>query len=192
MPHQADLTPVPYQETKRYRPYLTAEKVQMAIDHAMPSLTPYFRDDTVIICNLDGAEWFISQILARLPGEHSSRVKKVKVTSATGQASHGQPRVERWLDNPEEVNGADIVIPEDINDGGHTLKKLYELLGENHPRSIHSIVLFDKRGVPKVFSPDEVVMEIDNKYVFGSGLDDGTGFGRDFPGLYEVIQTPSL
>lgn len=187
MPHAADSSPVPYEETARYRRYLSEQEVADSIDRAMPMIAPHFTDNAIFICNLDGAEWFLGQILSRVGIDRSGQVRRVKVTSATGQARHGEPRVEQWLANPEEINGVDVVVPEDINDGGHTLAKVCQLLEENEPKSITTIVLFDKQGVQKSYTPDIVVREIENRYVFGSGLDDGTGFGRDFPGLYEVL-----
>jgi len=174
------------------RQYLSEGDVSRIIDRHMREVIPFINNPNgLTVINLDGARWFAQQLLyraSRITGEdHSDQARYIKVKSATGQAQHGEVHIERWFSNPAEVRGKDIFVPEDINDLGHTLKKVVAELTKFSPKSITTAAQFEKDGVPKSFTPDIIFAHVPNKYWIGSGLDDGAGYGRELPGLWEVI-----
>lgn len=176
----------------RRREYLSGHTVDRIIDRKLSTIAPYILNPNVlIVVNLEGARWFVNKLVYEVSKkygvDHSDLARYIKVKSATGQAQHGEPHIEQWFTHPEEVEGKDVLVPEDINDNGHTLKKVQEKLLELKPKSIMTAVLFEKDDVPKVFTPDIIFAHVPNKYWIGSGLDDGTGYGRELPGLWEVI-----
>ncbi len=175
--------------------FWSVETVSGIIDAHLQEVIPHIdRPDSIIVVNLEGARWFAWQLLYRAAqvtgNDRSDQARYVKVTSATGQATHGEPRIEQWFANPREVEGKYVFVPEDINDNGLTLKTLYAKLQQLSPASIVTAVLFDKDGVVKHFQPDIVFARVPKRYWIGSGLDDGKGYGRELPGLWEVCNLP--
>jgi hypoxanthine phosphoribosyltransferase len=74
------------------------------------------------------------------------------------------------LDEP--IGGKDILIVEDIIDTGYTLSYLLQLLQARSPASIRICTLLSKpsRRI-KDIPVDYIGFDIEDKYVFGYGLD---------------------
>ncbi len=79
-------------------------------------------------------------------------------------------RLVKDLDN--EIEGKDILIVEDIVDSGVTLKYLLQLLSPRNPASLKICTLLNKWERRTTDIPvDYIGFDIENKYVFGYGLD---------------------
>ena len=96
-----------------------------------------------------------------------------------GKTSSGQVRVLKDLDIA--VEGADILIVEDIIDSGVTLNYLTQLLQQRQPRSVKVATLLDK--------PDRRMRPVDVKYV-GFVIPDEfvVGYGLDYAEKYRNLR----
>ena len=83
--------------------------------------------------------------------------------------------------HPFSVEGADLLIIEDILDTGVTLTRLQERLRSRRPQRIRTAVLLDKscRRTVEV-EVDYIGFEIPDKWVVGYGLDEEEAF-RNMP-----------
>ena len=98
-----------------------------------------------------------------------------------GKTSSGEVRVTKDLDIT--VEGADLLIVEDIVDSGVTLNYLMHLLEQRRPRSIRIAALLDKpeRRIRPVHV-SYVGFRIADEFVVGYGLD----FAEKYRNLREV------
>jgi len=172
--------------------YLTADAVAAALDRSAEIISSYIDERTIILCNLNGALWFTAQTLDRLSilrknVSFQPQLRFIKVTSTASLMTRGIPLVVRWFDNPGEVAGRKVVIFEDIIDTGETLVAITNVISQFKPGEVSTFALFEKDGTHKTFAVDHSVLHIENKFVFGSGLDDSKDYGRDAPGLWEIV-----
>jgi hypoxanthine phosphoribosyltransferase len=87
-----------------------------------------------------------------------------------GKTSSGEVKVTKDLDNL--VEGANVLIVEDIVDSGVTLSYLLQLLQQRRPRSLRIAALLDKPE--RRLRPVEVTyvgFKIPDEFVVGYGLD---------------------
>ena len=128
-----------------------------------------------VLALLDGAFMFCADLVRRLPVP--VRLALVPVVSAR---RGGDPdRIALPLGF--EVEGADILVVEDILDTGRTLAALKEHLLRRRPRRVRIAVLLDKpsgREVP--LRPDYTGFQVGNHWVVGYGLD-ADGLYRNLP-----------
>jgi hypoxanthine phosphoribosyltransferase len=75
---------------------------------------------------------------------------------------------------PFPIEGADLLVIEDILDSGHTLKHLQSRMTARRPMRVRTAVLLDKKPRREVEVPvDYVGFDIPDLWVVGFGLDDG-------------------
>lgn len=75
---------------------------------------------------------------------------------------------------PFPIEGADLLVIEDILDTGHTLRHLQRRMLARRPARLRTAVLLDKKPRREVEVPvDYVGFEIPDRWVVGYGLDDG-------------------
>lgn len=133
-----------------------------------------------VLAPLDGAFMFCADLVRRLP--MPVRIALVPVASV---ARGGDPgRVALPLDFP--VEGADLLIVEDILDTGCTLAALRERLERRRPRRIRIAVLLDKPARRRVdVRPDYVGFQVPDRWIVGYGLD-ADGLYRNLPYVSHV------
>ena len=134
-----------------------------AIDHDYPEGTLY------LICILKGACFFLADLARAI--HRDTFIDFMGISSYGSQkTSSGQVRVTKDLDI--SVEGADLLIVEDIIDSGVTLNYLTQLLQQRHPRSVRVATLLDKpeRRVRPV-DVAYVGFKIPDEFVVGYGLD---------------------
>ncbi len=91
-------------------------------------------------------------------------------------------------DLDEDIEGADILLIEDIVDSGHTLSKVLAMLALRNPRSLKVCTLLDKPSGREVdINVQWVGFEIPDAFVVGYGLDYSQRY-RNLPYLGKVIQ----
>jgi hypoxanthine phosphoribosyltransferase len=87
-----------------------------------------------------------------------------------GTSTSGAVQLTKDLDT--SLEGADVLIVEDIADTGLTLRYLYNMLKARHPSSLKVIALLSKPSRRTVDVPvDYVGFEIADRFVVGYGLD---------------------
>lgn len=93
-----------------------------------------------------------------------------------------------WKTLPQlDVTGRTIVIVDDILDTGLTLKSLVDFFEQRKAKQVLTAVLINKkvkRAEGGLDFADFVGLEVEDKFVFGYGLD-YKGFWRNAAGIYE-------
>lgn len=124
---------------------------------------------SLVICPvLTGAFIFAADLVRRLtiPCE----IRMVRYVSYSGMKSTGNVRCE--LPFPEEIEGRDVLIVEDVVDSGLSMQKMLEEVWALKPASVRVCTLLMK---PKAFkgnySVDYVGKEIGNEFIVGYGMD---------------------
>lgn len=126
--------------------------------------------DLLLICVLKGGVMFLTDLMRHLQVPHAIDFLAVSSYGKGARASSGNVRID--MDLTEEVTGRHVLIVEDIIDSGHTLKFVMEVLKARNPASIKLCTLLDKPSRRTVdIDIDYCGFEIENKYVFGYGLD---------------------
>ena len=128
-----------------------------------------------VIALMDGAFMFCADLVRRLP-----MPVRLAMTPVLSVERGGDPgRVMLPLDFP--VEGADVLIVEDILDTGRTLAALKERLLRKRPRRLRIAVLLDKPARRQArIEPDYVGFEVPDRWVVGYGLD-ADGLWRNLP-----------
>jgi hypoxanthine phosphoribosyltransferase len=164
---------------------VSKEEIEAALDSMAADIHAKLENtNPVLLCVLKGGIVLTGNLLPRLdfPLEldcvHASRY---------GGAWPGGEIV--WKVVPK-TNLADrtVLIVDDILDGGVTLTSIIDFCKEQKARAVYTAVLLDKPtarlagGLP---TADFTGLSIENRYVFGYGLD-YKEYLRNAPGIYEV------
>ncbi len=122
-----------------------------------------------LICILKGACFFMADLARAIPRDVSIEFMGIS-SYGKGKTSSGQVRVTKDLDS--SIEGAHVLIVEDIVDSGVTLQYLTSVLEQRHPRSLRIAALLDKPE--RRLRPVEVTyvgFAIPDEFVVGYGLD---------------------
>ncbi len=125
--------------------------------------------DLHLICILKGACFFMSDLARAIKRDVSLHFMGIS-SYGRGKSTSGEVQVTKDLDI--SVEGADLLIVEDIVDSGVTLNYLVHLLAQRKPRSIRIAALLDKPD--RRMRPVEVSyvgFRIPDEFVVGYGLD---------------------
>jgi hypoxanthine phosphoribosyltransferase len=149
---------------------LPEEKIQARILELGAEITRDYPDGTLyLICILKGACFFMADLARAI--QRDAFIEFMGISSyGKEKTTSGQVRVTKDLDIA--VEGADLLIVEDIIDSGVTLNYLTQLLQQRHPRSIRIVTLLDKPE--RRLRPVDVAyvgFEIPDEFVVGYGLD---------------------
>ena len=138
----------------------------------------------VFIGVLNGSFLFMADLLKEI--DIACEVGFIRVASYHGTESSGQ--VKEAFGLPEDLEGRDVIIIEDIVDTGLTLKYILEKVNALKPASIRVCSLLFKPAA--LLQPIEeltyVGFEIPNEFVVGYGLD-YDGLGRNLKDIYRAI-----
>ena len=124
----------------------------------------------LFVCILKGSVFFFADLLRNITIPAQMDFMSVSSYGAGTQTS-GVVKIIKDLD-AEVVNGADLLIVEDILDSGVTLEYLMKILSVRNPNSIKICTLLDKpeRRKANVFA-DYAGAQIPDAFVVGYGLD---------------------
>jgi len=129
----------------------------------------YANGNLHLICILKGACFFMADLARAL--HRDAFVDFMGISSyGKGKTTSGEVKVTKDLDI--SVEGADLLIVEDIVDSGVTLNYLIHVLEQRKPRSVRIAALLDKperRQRPVKVS--YVGFRIPDEFVVGYGLD---------------------
>ncbi len=133
-----------------------------------------------LVCILKGAYVFLADLARAIHRE--TFVEFMGISSyGKGKTSSGEVKVTKDLDN--SVEGANVLIVEDIVDSGVTLSYLMQVLNQRKPRSVRIAALLDKPE--RRLRPVEVTyvgFKIPDEFVVGYGLD----YGEKYRNLRDV------
>jgi hypoxanthine phosphoribosyltransferase len=122
-----------------------------------------------LVCILKGATFFMSDLARAIQRDVIVDFMGIS-TYGKGKTSSGEVKVTKDLD--ASLEGADVLVVEDIVDSGITLSYLLHVLEQRKPKSIRIVALLDKperrqRPVQVTY----VGFQIPDRFVVGYGLD---------------------
>ncbi|MCU1261915.1 MAG: hypoxanthine phosphoribosyltransferase [Bryobacterales bacterium] len=161
------------------RPLLSEEIIQKRILELGAEIDRDYPDGTLyLICILKGACFFLADLARAI--KRDTFIDFMGISSyGKAKTSSGQVRVTKDLDIA--VEGADLLIVEDIIDSGVTLNYLTQLLQQRNPRSVRIATLLDK--------PERRLRRVDVRYV-GFHIPDEfvVGYGLDYAEKYRNLR----
>jgi hypoxanthine phosphoribosyltransferase len=152
------------------RPLLSEEQIQKRIHEIGAKIDIDYPDGTLyLICILKGACYFLADLSRAI--KRDAFIDFMSISSyGRGKTSSGEVKIIKDLDI--SLEGADVLIVEDIVDTGLTLNYLLALLKQRKPKSIRVAALLDK--VSRRIRPVDIGytgFEIPDEFVVGYGLD---------------------
>jgi hypoxanthine phosphoribosyltransferase len=152
------------------RTLITEERLQTRIREIGSQITADYPDGTLyLITILKGACFFLADLARCI--ERDVYIDFMAISSyGSEKTSSGEVRIIKDIDI--SLEGADVLIVEDIIDSGVTLSYLMNLLQQRRPRSVRIVTLLDKperrkRHVDVAY----VGFQIPDEFVVGYGLD---------------------
>jgi hypoxanthine phosphoribosyltransferase len=149
---------------------ISAAKIQARIRELGEQISSDYPDGHLhLICILKGACFFLTDLARAMQRDVFVDFMGIS-TYGRGKTSSGEVKVTKDLDI--ELEGADVLIVEDIVDSGVTLNYLMHLLAQRNPKSLRIVALLDKPE--RRLRPVEVSyvgFQIPDRFVVGYGLD---------------------
>ena len=156
--------------TANLRVLIPAERIQARIQELGQQISRDYPDGNLhMIGILKGAVIFMSDLARAM--KRDVFIDFMGISSyGKGKSSSGEVKVTKDLD--VSLEGADVLIVEDIVDSGITLNYLMHVIDQRRPRSIRIAALLDKpeRRLRPVHV-NYVGFEIPDEFVVGYGLD---------------------
>lgn len=148
----------------------------------------YKNDDKPIICVcvLRGAVMFFADLMKELPGD---RISFDFITLSSYEATGTTGNVRLIQDIRSSVDGAHVLIVEDIVDSGYTLSFLKQYFADKNAADVKIATLLDKPLGRKVdICADFTAFVLErNAFIIGYGLDLDQKY-RNIDSILEVIQ----
>jgi len=163
------------------RVLIPADRIQARIKELGAQIAADYPDgDLFLLGILKGAFVFLSDLARAI--ERPVKIDFIGISSyGKGKTSSGEVKLTRDLDST--IEGADVLVVEDIVDSGVTLTYLVHVLEQRRPRSIRIVALLDKPERRKApVKVDYVGFQIPDEFVIGYGLD----FAEDYRNLNDV------
>ena len=137
----------------------------------------------ILIGVLNGSFLFMADLIKEI--EIPCEVAFIRVSSYEGTATTG--RIKETFGLPEDLQGRDVILVEDIVDTGFTLKSILEKVYQQQPSSVRVCSLLYKPAAiqSSINELEYVGFEIPNEFVVGYGLD-YNGLGRNLKDIYKV------
>jgi hypoxanthine phosphoribosyltransferase len=159
-------------------PVSSAQEVQGAVERVAAEIEKRLADAyPLVLAVMGGAVVFAGQILPRLrfPLDfdylHATRY---------GSATRGSG-IEWRVTPPAGIEGRNVLVLDDILDGGDTMAAIRDRLMGLGARSFHCAVLVEKvLKREKPIRADFIGLEIPDRFVFGCGMD-AKGYWRNLP-----------
>ena len=152
------------------RPLLSEDRIRQRVLEIGARIDADYPDGTLLlICILKGACYFLADLSRAI--KRDALIDFIGISSyGRGQTSSGEVKITKDLDI--SIEGADVLIVEDIIDSGVTLSYLTGLLQQRKPKTVRIAALLDKPE-SRVRPVDVacVGFRIPDEFVVGYGLD---------------------
>src|ERR1700680_1900496 len=163
------------------RPLLSEETIRTRILEMGKQIDADYPEGTLfLICILKGAIYFLADLSRAI--RRDTFIDFMGISSyGRGKTSSGEVKITKDLDI--SLEGADVLIVEDIIDSGVTLNYLTGLLNQRKPKSIRIAALLDKPE--RRLRPVDVAyvgFRIPDEFVVGYGLD----YGEKYRNLRDI------
>lgn len=168
-------------DSSKLRVYLTASQIRERVEELGKEIDRDYPEGTLYLVGiLKGACMFHADLSRAVT--RPVRIEFIGISSyGKGKTSSGEVKLTKDLDS--SIEGADVVIVEDIVDTGVTLTYLTHVLQQRRPRSIRIASLLDKPD--RRMRPVEVRYRgftIPDEFVVGYGLD----YAEDYRNLSDI------
>jgi hypoxanthine phosphoribosyltransferase len=152
------------------RPLISEAQIQQRIKQLGAQIDADYPEGTLyLICILKGACYFLADLSRAV--KRDTFIDFMGISSyGRGKTSSGEVRITKDLDI--SLEGADVLIVEDIIDSGVTLSYLTSLLKQRKPKTVRIAALLDKPE--RRLRPVDVAyvgFHIPDEFVVGYGLD---------------------
>lgn len=162
--------------------FLTKDEIDQAITRLANEVENDFRGEEVtLVCPLKGSFIFLADFVRKL-----SLPNRIDFVFLQTLEKHGTIRFLK--DISLNIEGANVLIVEEIIDNGRTLSFLKQRLLASLPATLRVMALLDKparRELP--IQPDYTGFTIDDRYVVGYGMD-SEQLGRNYDCIYSFTQ----
>jgi hypoxanthine phosphoribosyltransferase len=160
---------------------LSEEQIQARIRELGAQIDQDYPKGTVyLIAILKGACFFLADLARAM--KRPARIDFIGISSyGKGKTSSGEVKLTKDLDS--SIEGADVLVVEDIVDSGVTLNYLMQVLRQRRPRSLRIAALLDKPD--RRLRPVDVAyvgFRIPDEFVIGYGLD----YAEDYRNLRDI------
>ena len=157
-------------QNKKRNILLSKETIDSRIQELGKEITKDYEGKRIYVLSLLRGSFIFTADLVR------ALDTKVKVgfmtTSSYGHSENSSGEVKIVSDIPDNIEGYDVLIVDDIVDTGYTMEFIIEHVKKLGAASVKSCVLLDKPSRRKVdLKPDYSCFEIDDVFVVGFGLD---------------------
>jgi len=161
------------------RVLLSEQQIQQRILEMGQQIAADIPDGPVhLVCILKGACFFLADLARAIPRD--VRIEFMGISSyGARKSSSGEVKVTKDLDT--SLEGANVLVVEDIVDSGVTLSYLIHVLQQRGPKTLRIAALLDK--------PDRRIRPIDVAYV-GFQIPDEfvVGYGLDYAEKYRNLR----
>lgn len=150
------------------------DKIAGQINHQLAELNP------LLLCVINGGIVIAGKLVTRLT--FPLTIDSINASRYQNQTTGGNIE---WILKPSTpLKDRTILIVDDILDEGITLATIHDYCLEQGATAVYSAVLLDKiLGHNKPISADFIGLEVENRYLFGYGMD-YKGYLRNVPGIY--------
>ena len=126
--------------------------------------------DLLLLCILKGGVMFLTDLSRHINVPHVIDFMAASSYGVGARQSTGSIRID--MDLRLDVKNKHVLIVEDIIDSGYTLAFVLKTLRNREPASLKLCALLNKKSRREVdIVVDYIGFDIENKYVFGYGLD---------------------
>lgn len=156
-------------------------EVETAIDKMADKINYLLNDrNPVFLCVMNGGVVLSGKLITRL--NFPLTFDAINASRYLNNTSGGKIQ---WLQKPEtNLKDRTVLIVDDILDEGFTLEAIIEYCKNQGATSVYTAVLVDKKlNHKKPIIADFVGLEVENRYLFGYGMD-YKGYLRNASGIY--------
>jgi hypoxanthine phosphoribosyltransferase len=126
--------------------------------------------DLLLLCVLKGGVMFLSDLSRHITVPHMIDFMAASSYGAGARQSSGSVRID--MDLRLDVKNKHVLVVEDIIDSGYTLAFVLKTLRNREPASLKLCALLNKQSRREIdIEVDYIGFDIENKFVFGYGLD---------------------
>lgn len=170
-------------ETKNKNVIITEEELRVNIEELGKKITEDYRDKKLyLLALLRGSFIFASDLCRKID-------LPVKIgfmtTSSYGASEHSSGNIEVVTDIPDNIEGYDVLVVDDIIDTGYTMRFVLAHVKNKGANTVKCCTLLDKPSRRKVegLVPDYCAFTIDDVFVVGYGLNFGDYY-RNIPYIF--------
>jgi len=162
----------------------TKEQIEAEIEKMAVAVTSNLKgSNPIVVCVMKGGIVFCSSLILKLDFP-----LELDYVHATRYADKSVGTTLEWVARPRaSLEGRTVLLVDDILDGGITLAEISKECKKLGAKEVYTAVMLDKvdkRVENGLSAADYVAFKMEDKFVFGYGLDYKENL-RNAPGIYE-------